>query len=238
MQTISIRTTQNVTILYRLAGVGDRILAYLLDSVIIFFYSLLVWVLFFVGLVKYDLSISIMAIIGGIVAIPIVFYHLLFEIFMDCQTPGKRAMNIKIVKLDGSHPTIGNHFLRWLCRFVDMGPVGVILIAATEKAQRLGDLAADTTVVKVIDQREITAEDIFITPEENYTATFPQVVQLDARDIELIQKSLDASREFGNDQPINIVSEKIKALLGIHSQLPPFQFLATIVKDYNHLTSR
>lgn len=238
MQTISIRTTQNVTIKYRLAGLGDRILAYIIDVIIVTFYTIILWIMILLGLGKYDIDTSIIAIFVGILAIPIVFYNLLFEIFMDCQTPGKRMIKIKIVRLDGANPTVGNHFLRWLCRLIDIGPIGVILIAVTEKGQRLGDIAADTTVIKLIDQREITSEEIFIAPDIHYSPLFPQVIQLDTRDIELIQKALEANRDFGNSHPVMVVTDKIKSLLGISSELAPTEFLYTVVKDYNHLTSR
>lgn len=238
MQTISIRTTQNVVIQYPLAGLGDRMLAQLIDGLIVSLYTVLAWILFFYAIVKFDVAPAWIAILGGIIAIPIVFYHFLFEVFMDCQTPGKRALDIKIVRLDGAHPTIGNHFLRWLCRIIDIGPIGVVMIAASEKSQRLGDIVADTTVVKIIRHREVTASEIFISPESNYAPVFPQVVQLDAKDIELVQRALEAMKSFGNQKPAQVITEKIKTLLGIQSELQPSDFLHTVVKDYNHLTSR
>jgi uncharacterized RDD family membrane protein YckC len=238
MQTINVRTTQNVVIQYHLAGIGDRILAQLIDASIITLYTILAWILLFYAVAKFQVDTFWVALFAGIIAIPIVFYHFLFEVFMDCQTPGKRAVDIKIVRLDGAHPTIGNHFLRWLCRILDIGPIGIILIAATEKSQRLGDMAADTTVVKIIKQREITASDIFIAPESSYAPVFPQVTQLEPKDIELIQRALEANKNFGNHKPVIVITEKIKSLLGIQTDLSPAEFLYTLVKDYNHLTAR
>jgi uncharacterized RDD family membrane protein YckC len=238
MQTISIRTTQNVVIQYPLAGLGDRMLAHLIDSAILTLYTILVWIFIFYALSKFEMDFAWLATIVGLVMIPIVFYHFIFEVFMDCQTPGKRALDIKIVRLDGAHPTVGNHFLRWLCRIVDIGPIGIVMIAASEKAQRLGDMAADTVVVKLVAQKEITANEIFIASEVNYTPVFPQVLQLEPKDIELIQRALEAKKEFGNQRPIVVITDKIKSLLRIESDLPPADFLYTIVKDYNHLTAR
>jgi uncharacterized RDD family membrane protein YckC len=238
MQTISIRTTQNVVIQYPLAGLGDRMLAHLIDSAIVTLYTILVWIFIIYALVKFQMDFAWLATIVGIILIPIVFYHFLFEVFMDCQTPGKRALDIKIVRLDGAHPTVGNHFLRWLCRIVDIGPIGIVMIAASEKAQRLGDMAADTVVVKLVRQKEITANEIFIASEVTYTPVFPQVIQLEPKDIELIQRALEARKEFGNQRPVDVITDKIKSLLGIQTDLPPAEFLYTIVKDYNHLTAR
>jgi hypothetical protein len=93
-------------------------------------------------------------------------------------------------------------------------------------------------VVKLIAHREITASEVFISPEESYVPTFPQVIQLESRDIELIQRALEANLNHGNVQPVLMVTEKIKTLLGIQTDLPAAEFLYTIVKDFNHLSSR
>jgi hypothetical protein len=90
----------------------------------------------------------------------------------------------------------------------------------------------------LIAHKEITAKDVFITPENTYIPVFPQVIQLESRDIELIQKALEANVNFGNEQPMIMVTEKIKSILGIQTELTPVEFLYTVVKDFNHLSSR
>lgn len=57
--------------------------------------------------------------------------------------------NMRIVKLDGSPVTTGDLALRWLLYFViDAGLIGLIVIAASEKNQRLGDMATKTVVIQ------------------------------------------------------------------------------------------
>jgi uncharacterized RDD family membrane protein YckC len=235
MQTINVRTTQNVFIQYPVASVGDRILAHLLDRVILIAYSVAVAALF----INFDLEVWWLWIIA--LAVPWFFYSLVFEIFMNGQTPGKRVMSIQVVRIDGTRPSIGNYLLRWIFGFVDFyflgGALAVIVIAAGDKGQRIGDLVATTSVIKIIPQQEITANEVFITPQQTYTATFPQAVQLNSKDIELIQRALEANLHHDNQQPVMMVTEKIKSLLGIQTQLPPVEFLYTIVKDFNHLNS-
>ena len=68
------------------------------------------------------------------------------------QTLGKRALGIRVAKVDGSHPGPGAIAIRTLLRIVDNLPfaylVGLIVVLVTGKRrQRLGDLAAGTTVV-------------------------------------------------------------------------------------------
>ena len=236
MQTINVRTTQNVSIQYPIASIGDRILAYLLDTVILTAYTIAIVALFI------NIDMEIIWIWIMMLLAPWLLYRLFFEIFMNGQTPGKRVLNIQVVRLDGTQPSIGNYFLRWIFEFVDIyplsGALAVIIIAANGRGQRLGDIVAGTTVVKLIAHREITASEIFVTTENTYQPTFPQVVQLEPRDIELIQRALEANVQFQNIQPVLMVTDKVKSLLNIQTELPPAEFLYTVVRDFNHLTSR
>jgi uncharacterized RDD family membrane protein YckC len=236
MQTIQVRTTQNVFIQYPLASVGDRILAYLLDRVILGLYSVAIVVLFI------NINMEVIWIWLIVIGFPWMFYYLFFEILMDGQTPGKRAMSIKVIRLDGTPATIGDYLLRWIFSFIDFyilsGAIAVIVVAAGGKGQRLGDVVAGTSVIKLIQQKEITASDVFVTAEAEYTPTFPQVVHLNERDIELIQRALEVNRDQGNSQPVMAITERIKTLLGVQTDLPPVKFLYTVVKDFQHLTSR
>jgi uncharacterized RDD family membrane protein YckC len=236
MQTINVRTTQNVYIQYPVASLGDRILAYLIDYLIIVAYVILCIFL----LVAADAS-SI-AIILSVIFLPIMFYHLVFEIFMNGQSPGKRQMNIKVVRLDGTPPTIGSYLLRWLIRIIEIdllsGAIAMITIAANGKGQRLGDMAAGTAVVKLMPQQATSSKDLFTIAEEQYTPIFQQVTLLNDQDIEIIQQALAVNRESGNIQPVMAVTDKIKSLLNIQTDLPPVKFLYTVLKDYSHLTAR
>jgi uncharacterized RDD family membrane protein YckC len=235
MQTIRVRTTQNVFIDYALASIGDRILAYLIDRVILILYSVaLLAVLAQAGINNVWIWIVFLG-------LPWLGYSLAFEVLMNGQTPGKRVMNIQVVKLDGTPATIGSYLLRWIFALVDFyimsGVVAVVCIAMGEKGQRVGDVVANTTVVKVGSQQEIASSDIFITPEVTHTPTFTQVAELNDRDIELIHRALDAMRHHDNDEPVLLITEKIKSRLGIQSNLSAVEFLNTIVKDYGMLMS-
>ena len=81
-----------------------------------------------------------------IVNLPTTFYSLIFEIAMNGQTPGKYLNKIRVVKIDGSKPTLGSYLTRWLLRIIDIwfftGSVAVFTILFNGKGQRLGDIAA------------------------------------------------------------------------------------------------
>jgi uncharacterized RDD family membrane protein YckC len=235
MQTVRVRTTQNVFIDYPVASIGDRILGHLIDRIILILYSVAI----IAALVNLEVNIWYVWLI--LLGLPWMFYNLLFEIFMNGQTPGKQVMKTKVARLNGTPPTIGDYLLRWIFSFVDFyilsGALAVVIIAMGGKGQRLGDIVAGTSVVKLIEQHQITAKDVFVTAEEMHVPTFTQVTQLSDKDIELIQRALEVNRDQGNAQPVMIITEKIKTLLGIQTDLPPVQFLYTIIKDYHSLTT-
>lgn len=236
MQTIQVRTTQNVFIHYPVASVGDRILAYLLDRVILIVLILALFALLF----SLDMDEEWVAIV--VLGLPFLLYSLLFEIFMNGQTPGKRVLNIKVIRLNGTPATVGDYVLRWIFAFVDMGILGgaiaVILVAAGGKGQRLGDIVAGTSVIKQVEQAEITAKEVFVVADSAYQPVFTQAIELNESDIDLIQRALEVNRDLGNVKPMLVITEKLKIRLGIQTDLPPVKFLYTLIKDFNHLTSR
>ncbi len=232
MQKISVQTTQNVRIEYVLAGIGDRILAYLIDLLILIAYVTVLGLLFAALSVEPSLTVVIL------LALPAFMYHLLCEALLDGQSVGKRQMKIKVVKLDGSSPGLGAYLMRWILRLIDMnifgGGIAVLCIAITTRDQRLGDLAAGTTVVKVKGQ-ETTP--VFAT-DENYQPTFSEVTRLTDADIDTIQRVIKAHRDLGNTEPVWATAQRVQVTLEVQSDMRPLQFLFTVVRDYKYLTSR
>ncbi|GAB2974797.1 RDD family protein [Mucilaginibacter puniceus] len=234
MQTIRITTSQNIDIDYEIAGVGERILAYLIDGAI--------FVLVFIAL-----SISSAFISGGnrtfiIIIVMIwfaifIFYDLICEIFMNGQSVGKRVMKIKVISLDGSQPTIGQYMLRWLFRIVDFsltsGLCAVISTSVSKNSQRVGDMVAGTTLIKTTSRTQIEAI-AFTPPDENYKPVFTEVSQLKDRDIILIHEVLSNYIKFGNYDILAVAATKIKELLNIKTDMDDVMFLNTLVRDYNH----
>ncbi|MEM9831512.1 MAG: RDD family protein [Bacteroidota bacterium] len=233
MQKIKIQTTQNVAIEFVLAGLGSRILAYLIDSLILGVYLIAV----FWGYVStIDSEPSVVVLI--ILFLPSFLYHLLCETFLNGQSVGKRQMNIRVVRLDGSPPGFSAYLLRWLLRPIDLsffaGGVAILSIAVSQNDQRLGDLAAGTTVVKTKDNPSLA----MFTVDEDYQPQFPQVTQLSDPDIETILRVITTYRETGQTAPVQVTAEKIEKLLGATHDMRPLQFLYTIVRDYKHITAQ
>jgi uncharacterized RDD family membrane protein YckC len=100
MNQFEITTAQNVTIKLTIANMGDRIIAALIDLFILGGYIILVS---YIDLKYFDKQVthqygyyySFYLILA--LYLPVYFYSLLFEYFMDGQTPGKRIRKIKVV---------------------------------------------------------------------------------------------------------------------------------------------
>lgn len=232
MQRIQIDTAQNISVDYPLAGIGLRIQAFFLDLLVVVAY--LGTILLAFSQVEIEPPTALLVVLG----LPPFLYHLFCEIFMNGQSIGKRQMHIKVVKLDGSAPGIGDYLLRWLLRAVDIslfsGAIAVLSIAITRNDQRLGDLAAGTTVIK-----EITGEPLSVFAiDENHQPTFQEVTKLRDTDIDIIMRVIHTYRESGQIAPVQATARKVKDLLQIESDLRPLQFLYTVVRDYKYLTGR
>lgn len=78
-------------------------------------------------------------------------YPIIFEAMMDGQTPGKRAMSLRVIAADGAPVGWLASFARNLLRTVDFLPlgyaVGVIVGYTDPWGRRLGDMVAKTVVI-------------------------------------------------------------------------------------------
>ena len=115
MQTIEIQTTQNVHIEYPVASVGDRVVAGLIDQLIMIGYLIAI-IFFYIWLlnVTEGSSFSYPVAYFVILFLPLFFYHLLCETYLNGQSFGKKLMKMRVVKLDGTQAGIGSYFLRWI----------------------------------------------------------------------------------------------------------------------------
>lgn len=233
MAYISISTAQNIDVEYELAGVGNRLLAALLDGIFMAAYILVCfWILSLTG------SGDMMSALFFILWIPIMLYHLLFELFMNGQSLGKKIMKIKVISLSGTQPSFGQYLLRWLFRLVDItisqGAIAVISIAVTNKAQRLGDLVANTTVVSTRPKRSLQ-ETLYSPNVESYQLVYPEVVNLSVEDVQLIKEVLMMQHKEQGYYLAVETANKIESILQIKRTQDPLGFLRTIIADYNHI---
>jgi uncharacterized RDD family membrane protein YckC len=238
---VQIQTTQNVDIEYEVANIAERVGAWAVDALILFGYVVVVYAIFIFMILKDHLLNETSATVALIIAaIPFLFYELICETLMNGQSFGKKVFKLRVVKLDGSQPEIGGYFLRWLLRFIDIWPlfgtIGLTTILFNGKGQRLGDLAAGTSVVKI--KPAVTLSDTILAKvDDDYVPTYPQVMALKDEDIAVIMEVL-TSRDYRDDPVIvRALVTRVQDTLGVTSELTPKKFLRTVVKDYNHYAS-
>lgn len=232
MEAIAVNTSQNVRLEYEIASVGERILAALLDYFIYFGWFILCSLLS--DLLEFRFSTATIVIL----LLPVVFYHLACEVFFNGQSIGKRTLKIRVLKKDGSQPSLGDYLMRWVFRIVDCGiasgSVAVICILVNGKGQRLGDIAAGTTVVRT--SRPVRLEHIRIkeTPTD-YVASYPEVLALSDRDIATIRRILKKSTDTGKLELLTPLAEKVSELMDVQTPQEPYAFLVKVLADYHAL---
>lgn len=233
MQKVNTSTSQNVSDRPAPAPVGARIVAFLLDLVAMIIYVIMI------SSALMSADVEDVWIWSVFVVIPAFSFGFICELLMSGQTPGKRIMDLQVVNLDGTRPGPVQYGIRWICGLIDFiflfGVLATILIASGGKGQRLGDMVAGTYVIKSSGQKRVSAN---IQVYRGYTPVFPQVVHLDRYYLELINRALDASRDHNNQTPGQMVTEKLKSLLEVRTEMPASQFLTTLRDDFNHLTKR
>lgn len=157
----SISTPENVDLHLELAGLGNRILAGLIDQ------TICVLVIGTMGLAAWGVftlvSMSAMpshvkGIAYGFIIMVMIFgsfvvnfgYHMFFEGTWQGQTPGKRVAQIRVIEQNGQPVTWPAVIIRNLVRVIDTGLIliGVLAIMVDNNERRFGDLAAGTVVVR------------------------------------------------------------------------------------------
>src|SRR5262245_17325357 len=145
--TIQVVTPENIAFEYRLAGPFRRLPALILDYFIrgLAEFALFLGLAFSIGMVSSGLFLFLFLVVSWVIDW---FYGVLFETFMNGQTPGKYIMGLRVLS-DNGQPIDGMQAaLRNILRVADMFfAVGLIASFFNTKYKRLGDLVAGTIVV-------------------------------------------------------------------------------------------
>lgn len=148
---LRIRTPEGIDFAYRLAGPVTRCLAWSVDFCVVIILSQgLSTVALLAGAISQDLGTALMTLLYFIVSIA---YGVATEWAWRGQTVGKRWLRLRVMDASGLRLHFHQILMRNLLRFVDLLPgcylVGGLACLLSRRAQRLGDLAANTIVVHV-----------------------------------------------------------------------------------------
>lgn len=247
MSQIAINTSQNVNINFNIASVGERMLAFIIDLLIKVAYVLIVFYLFFnifdLGYLLTGLDQwSVMA-VYIVLTFPVYIYPVVLESLMEGQTPGKKLMKIRVVKIDGYQASFGDYLIRWMFRLIDTsaaGVIGLISMIVSKNNQRLGDIASGTAVISLKNNINIS-HTILENINEDYIPTFPQVIALSDNDMRIIKDNYTKALRVDDRQIISKLSDKIKSILKLDidpKKMTERQFINVVIKDYNYYTGK
>jgi uncharacterized RDD family membrane protein YckC len=144
------RTPEGIVFSWPLAGPVSRMLALLIDMACIFTGVYVIQrVISIFQVLSADWAAGLYVILYFVLQIG---YGIAFEWLWRGQTIGKRVLGIRVIDGEGLRLTPSQIVLRNLLRAVDSMPafyaVGGIACAVTRHVQRLGDLAANTVVIR------------------------------------------------------------------------------------------
>ncbi|WP_448700811.1 RDD family protein [Mucilaginibacter sp. AW1-3] len=239
MQTIGIKTAQNIDIDYEVAGLGERIIARIIDYSL-YLAIILLYLLIFRNvtshavLYNFTLPQILFFIFYG-------FYDVVAELIFNGQSLGKYIMKIRVISLDGARPRVGQYLLRYVFRLVDFGitfgVAAIVSVAITDNRQRIGDIVANTTLIKT--KRRTGFEELDnLEVDESYQPVFFDATNLSDKDIALIHEVINHFYKTGDVTLVDNMARRVKAFLSITDtgELNNYKFLKTILKDYNHFT--
>ena len=147
---LTIRTPEGVTFHLPLAGTVSRFLAWIVDAgVMLAAYQVVRTFMGVLGIISSDVSMAVATLTFFVVRTG---YAIAMEWFWQGQTIGKRVLGLRVMDMNGLRLQPSQIIIRNLLRAVDSLPlfylVGGIVCLANRDGQRLGDLAANTIVVK------------------------------------------------------------------------------------------
>lgn len=233
MLAVKLDTGFNIEVEFPITPFHRRLLAWIIDLLVLFTY---LWVF----------NILLSNLVGRswgehlwlqvVYTLPYLLYHLVMETSMNGQSIGKKAMNIRVITLEGGQPSLSQYLIRWVFRLFDIGLFFIpafFSVILSERSQRVGDIVAGTIV---IDTKASTSwqDTIFTEVETSYKPRYSQVMQLSDRDVNTLKSIIETVRKKDDYELAFRISERIQSKLHIQSNQEPFDFLQTLLKDYNY----
>tara|TARA_R110000737_G_scaffold302014_1_gene309063 strand:+ start:448 stop:1050 length:603 start_codon:yes stop_codon:yes gene_type:complete len=174
----------------------------------------------------------------------VAFYHLIFEILNNGQSIGKRMMKIKVVTLNGRSAKSGDYFLRWIFRILEVtftgGLLAILYITSTEKHQRIGDILAQTTVIKLKADNFYDLKGLVKLGDQKREITYQNVTMYNDTDLMLVKDTLARINKTPNDENrkfLRTLSDKMAVDLNVNLEnVERVTFLETLLLDYITLT--
>ncbi len=208
-QTETIGTPERVETQSRLAGIGTRFIAYLIDKLIQMGLALGLSIILLLLLILFgqltsltQFFIHLRDTLGWWLVAPVILayeiftkgYFIFFEYFWNGATPGKRSQEIRVIRKNGRPISFLAAVIRNLVRAVDIlaeiYPLGLIVMFIDPHNRRLGDLAAGTLVVGESALKPLEVCSPSEEPDMADDEIFSVALEMTAEDYDLVRKFL------------------------------------------------
>jgi uncharacterized RDD family membrane protein YckC len=223
---IRIETPEHVVFEYELAGFVSRIMAGLLDLILLGFllFGLLIVVTVIVGGPK---GLAPWGLALGLVAAFIILwgYPIVFEIFWKGQTPGKRMLGMRVIQEGGYSLTPQVVIVRNLVRVVDFLPggyfLGLFVMMLNRRYKRVGDFVAGTIVIRERSSAAVPPQLRASIPipagEEERVAELRRlgVHQLDPAVLQLVRDFMSRRASLNPDARVRVADRLCRTISGI-----------------------
>ena len=239
MDEIEITTTQNITIHYELASIIERIVAFIIDLIIL---SLSSFILYAIAIAIFPMAEEILI---YITLLPIiVFYSLFFELFNNGQSLGKMALKIRVIRIDGEKTNFLDYLMRWMFRIIDLygsfGGIAFLGVLSSTNNQRTGDLLANTVVVSLRKDNRMKLDNLLkLNNQTKYIPVYPDVIKFNEETMLIVKEVLKKQLKHHNvahKKAFYLLIEKLALELNIKTPKNQVEFLKTLLKDYILLT--
>jgi uncharacterized RDD family membrane protein YckC len=225
----TIETPEQMTLEFKVAGIGSRFLAMAVDTLIQTGIAIVLFIVFlilvaggaFAGLRPHSSWIGAAAV--AVVFLLVFGYFSIFEIVWNGQTPGKRVVGIRVVKDSGRPLTPPETIGRNLLRIVDQLPafygVGIVVALTNAQNRRLGDFLAGSIVIREGSLAEIKR----VWQADEQTAPPGRVAgvsDLSLEDLLLIDAFLNRRSELAANVRASMADEILRKI-GPKLSLPP-----------------
>jgi uncharacterized RDD family membrane protein YckC len=173
-------------------------------------------------------TLATILVLGFVFFLLVFGYFTMYETFWSGQTPGKRALRIRVIKVNGYPIDFVDALVRNVVRLADFLPsfygVGLVVMFVSTQSRRLGDYAAGTIVVK--ERRGERTSQTFLRPVPNRDEAAPErgepdpaelewdLRALGARDMAILREYLTRSPELPADVRRRIGSEMAAKVAG------------------------
>lgn len=211
--TIAIKTPEGIAFALVLAGPVARFLGAVIDLACIS-----------VIMIALNMGLGIMAILSADIARAVAIcsyfiisigYGIAMEWYARGQTVGKRLLGLRVMDVQGLRLHFSQVVIRNLLRVVDMLPVfylaGGLACLVSQRAQRLGDIAANTIVVRV-PKREAPDLEQLLAHKYNSLRDYPHLAarlrqRSDPRAAQIALNALFRRDEFASQERVELFAQ-------------------------------